>query len=128
MLVVVVVMASRERQCSAGMPGERLRRANRARRIGMERRGVVEKSRVLQAGRTDEKITPELSFLWPRGLRGSVETKSSRQEGWYGRPGPGSGRSTSGSRSTWTGLKPRRSSPAGNGMGDGGWEIGMSGS
>lgn len=75
-MVVVIVVASRERQCSAGMPGERLRRANRARRIGMERRGVVERSRVLQAGRTDEKITPELSScgsVAPRFRRDKVE-------------------------------------------------------
>lgn len=42
----------------------------------MERRGVVEKSRVLQAGRTDEKITPELSScgsVAPRLRRDKVE-------------------------------------------------------
>lgn len=66
--------------------GSWLRRENGARRIGMERRGVVEKSRGLQGGRTDERITPELSPVAP-WLRGSVETKSSRQagrqEGWW---------------------------------------------
>lgn len=38
----------------------------------MERRGVVEKSRGLQAGRTDEKITPGLvscGSVAPRRLR-----------------------------------------------------------
>lgn len=35
----------------------------------MERRGVVEKRRVLQAGRTDEKITPELSPVAPLAPR-----------------------------------------------------------
>lgn len=46
----------------------------------MERRGVVEKSRVLQAGRTDEKITPELSScgsVAPRFRRDKVEQAGS---------------------------------------------------
>lgn len=47
----------------------------------MERRGVVEKSRGLQGGRTDERITPELSPVAP-WLRASVETKSTNQAGW----------------------------------------------
>ena len=77
----MVVVAGPERQCSAGMPGQWLQRANRARRIGMERRGVVENRRGLQAGRTDEKITTELSPVAPL-FRGPVETKSSMKAGW----------------------------------------------
>lgn len=90
----------------------------------MERRGVVEKSRGLQGGRTDERITPELSPVVP-WIRGSVETKSSRLAGRKaGRSGPGLGPRPG------LGLPRSVSSqggrPAGSGMGVGGWEIGMS--
>lgn len=58
----------------------------------MERRGVFEKKgRVLQAGRTDEKITPELSPLapWaPRLRRDKVEQAGRLVGQAQGRVGP----------------------------------------
>lgn len=55
----------------------------------MERRGVVEKSRGLQVGRTDERITPELFLLWPRCS--AAPTRQSLASRKAGRPGPGLG-------------------------------------
>lgn len=91
----------------------------------MERRGVVEKSRGLQAGRTDEKITPGLVSCgsvapWLRGCAAAPSRQTTKPSRRAGRSGPGRLGPRPG---IGLGVKPGVVAQLGAGCEVGGWET-----